>query len=189
MSTTPSSKKIVFSPVGNRIAAIFIDSLILLIPAYLITAVLPDSWGDVQGFKNSAAMSLFFIYNPIMESLGGTFGKKFVKSYAINLRKNAPPSYLTSFARFIISVLPIMVLGYGSAAENPAVTLTGMALLVLTVVPIFYSKRKQTLYDFMTNVVVIEFEQTENQDVTTPDDKNDYTDRLENRSSAFPSDT
>lgn len=189
MNNTPSSKEVVFSPVGNRIAAIFIDSLILLIPAYLITAIFPDKWGAFQGFKNSVAMSLFLIYNPIMESLGGTFGKKFVKSYAINLRKNAAPSYLTAFTRFIISVVPIMVMSYGSAVEKPAVTLTGVALLVLTVVPVFFSKRKQSLYDLMTNVVVIEFEQTENQDVTNLDDKNGYIDRLENRSSAFPSDT
>jgi uncharacterized RDD family membrane protein YckC len=172
MSTTPSSKKIVFSPLGNRMGAIFIDSLLLLIPAYLITAVLPDNWGDIQGFKNSVAIGLFLIYNPIMESLGGTFGKKFVKSFVINLKKQGPPSYLTALARFILSVAPIIVMGYGSAVENPAVTLTGMALLVLAVVPVFFSKRNQTLYDLLTKVVVIEFEQAENQDVTTPDAKN-----------------
>lgn len=149
-------------------AAIFIDSLLLLIPAYLITAVLPDRWGDILGFKNLVAMSLFFIYNPIMERLGGTFGKKFVKSFAINLKKQGPPSYLTAMVRFILSVVPIMVLGYGSAAENTVITLTGLALLIISILPAFFSKRKQTLYDLLTKVVIIEFEPADNKNVTTP---------------------
>lgn len=167
-------------------AAIFIDGLILLIPAYLITAILPDRWGDFHGFKNSVAMSLFLIYNPIMESLGGTFGKKFVKSFAINLTTQSPPTYLAALARFILSIAPILVMGYGSAVENTAITLTGMALLALAVVPIFFSKRKQTLYDLLANVVIIGFEPIENKDLSTPDDKSGYIDRLEKRSSVFP---
>ena len=83
-----------------------------------------------------------------------------MKSLVINLKKQGPPSYLTALARFILSIVPILVVGYGSAAENPVVTVTGMALLVLAVLPVFFSKRKQTLYDLLTKVVIIEFEPT-----------------------------
>lgn len=189
MSTTPSSKKIVFSPVGNRMAAIFIDSLLLLIPAYLITAILPDSWGDFQSFKNSVAIALFLIYNPIMESLGGTFGKKFVKSFSVNLKKQGPPSYLTALVRFILSVAPIMVMSYGLAAENTVITSAGLTLIIISILPVFFSKKKQTLYDLLTKIVIIEFEPTDNKNVTTPDEKSGYIDRLENRSSVFPTET
>ncbi len=169
MNKTPSNKKVVLSPAGNRMAAIFIDSLILLIPAYLVTALLPETWGDILGFKNSVVMALFLIYNPIMECLGGTFGKKFVKSYAIDLKTQSPPTYLVALGRFTLSILPILVVGYGSAVKSPTTTLTGIALLAIVIVPVFFSKRKQTLYDHLTNVIIIEFEPTNNKNVTTPD--------------------
>ena len=142
-------------------AAIFIDSLILLIPAYLITTILPERWEDFLDFKNSVAMILFLIYNPIMESLGGTFGKKFVKSFSINLKNQSPPTYVVALARFILSIPPILAIGYGSAAKNTTIIIMGLALLALAVVPVFFSKRRQTLYDLLTNVVIIEFEPTD----------------------------
>ena len=186
MRDIPISKKIVFSPVGNRIAAIFIDSLIILFPAYLITAVLPDIGKDFNGFKNFIAMLLFVIYNPVMESLGGTYGKRFVKSFTVSLKTKSPPTYLWSLARLILSILPILLMGYGTAVESTAIRLIGMGLLLLSFAPIYFSKRKQTIYDLLTHVAIIEIEQVDKKEVTNAEDKTDYIDRLENRNSAFP---
>ena len=186
MHNIPSSKKTVFSPIGNRTAAIFIDSLIILIPAYLFAAVLPALGKDFDGFKNLVAMLLFIIYNPVMESLGGTYGKRFVKSFTISLKTKSPPTYLWSLARLILSILPILLMGYGTAIENTTIRLIGVALLFLSFAPIYFSKRKQTLYDLLTNVVIIEIEQVDKKDVTNADDETGYIGRLENRSSTFP---
>lgn len=97
-----------------------------------------------------------------MEFLGGTFGKKFVKSYTIRLKTQPPPSYFMALGRFILSIIPILVMGYGSAIENPTITLVGITILLLNFAPIFFSKKRQTLYGLSINVVMIEFEEDTN---------------------------
>ncbi len=112
----------------RRMAAVFIDGLILLIPSMAMAAILPYVGGVV----------LWLLYSPLFEcsALQGTPGKKVMGIRIVDSKGNTI-SFSTAILRSLVKL-----------AEG--------VLLCIPYLLALFTERKQTLHDLVADSVVIE---------------------------------
>lgn len=112
----------------RRMAAIFIDGLILLIPSMAMAAILPYVGGVV----------LWLLYSPIFEcsTLQGTPGKKVMGIRIVDSKGNT--------------------LSFSSAILRSLVKLAEGMLLCIPYLLALFTEKKQTLHDLIADSTVIE---------------------------------
>lgn len=107
-----SESKIIYANFGDRLIARFIDILLTSIVGYLLISNIIESVETVL-IPTIILLPGFFIYHilysPIMESLGGTFGKKVAKIRTINIQTNKAPSIGQTFKRTAFILVPMFV--------------------------------------------------------------------------------
>lgn len=135
-----------FASFGQRLLARLIDTVIVGISAGFIVGLLAGLNGNMDGRMIESSANGFgvliycFFYYPILESSGGTWGKRIVGIRTINLRTSRIPSATNSYGRALIYFLFLLLL------TIPAL-LSGLAVL--------WSDKKQTWHDRLTNIAVI----------------------------------
>jgi len=130
-----------FASFGQRLLARFIDVLITSAIGILLAIIIGSSSPNSIEAASTLSMFIFcFIYQPILEATGGTWGKKIVDLRTINLNTGKAPTFMDSFGRSFLYFLFVIYL------VIPAL-LSGLAVLWTTC--------KQTWHDTAFNIAVI----------------------------------
>lgn len=134
-----------FASFGQRVFARLIDMAIVSLAAtflYLILLNVSPDRASIIGESGSALTLLIFcfLYQPILESEGGTWGKDIIGIRTINLDTGKAPAIGNSYNRSILYFL------YFLALVIPA---------LLSCLAILWTKKKQTWHDSQTNIAVI----------------------------------
>ena len=175
-----SENKIRFANFGDRFIARFIDTLLTGIVGYLIISNRIDSTNPIL-IPTLILVPGFFIYHllysPIMESLGGTFGKKIAKIRTINIQTNKAPSIGQTFMRTAIIIVPMFFVFLLStqisksmstdmqldaqghlvrSSINPSVVpILVFTVYILPFLAMLYSPTKQCWHDKFSKVAVL----------------------------------
>ncbi len=139
------NQELKFASFGQRLLARLIDVIIVGLIAGVLAFILgsnaPDPERAIDGLARGLGMLIFcFIYQPILETTGGTWGKKIVGLRTINLNTGKAPTIGNSYGRSALYFLFILLL------VIPAF-LSGLAVL--------WTKKKQTWHDSSTNIAVV----------------------------------
>src|SRR5437868_4893995 len=116
-----------FSSISRRVVAVFLDSLILLIPAWIASHLLP-----VAG-----ALAVALFYAPVLESsaLRGTIGKYLMGIQVTDLsgrRISAKAAFLRAFIKAV-----------------------SFLLCLLPFIPAIFTEKRQALHDMIADTIVI----------------------------------
>jgi serine/threonine protein kinase len=168
-----------FAPFKIRFLAFLIDfGLFVILPFMLIKIISliinssPLSLWELYDFMDIIRVWGFFIYlmlyHPILESFGGTVGKRLMKIITYNEKKLSPPriwnSYLRSFLcmiiLFIIQIFyNIAISEFNYMIDDLSYLLISAAfyssIIFLNFITIKWTKKNQTWYDMITGIVVI----------------------------------
>jgi uncharacterized RDD family membrane protein YckC len=135
----------IFASFGQRLIARIIDVIIVAIISEFIFVVFFSEYFISsrmidQQRRGISILVFYFLYQPLLESAGGTFGKKIIGFKTINISTGQAPSILNSYGRSLINLMYFMLF------VIPAM-LSGLAVL--------WSKKKQTWHDSSSNIIVV----------------------------------
>ncbi len=139
------NQELKFASFGQRLLARLIDSIIVGLIAGVLAFIFgsnaPDPEQAIDALDRALGMLIFcFIYQPILETKGGTWGKKIVGLRTINLNTVKAPTIGNSYGRSALYFLFILLL------VIPA---------FLSVLAVLWTKKKQTWHDSLTNIAVV----------------------------------
>lgn len=130
-----------FASFGQRLLARFIDVLITSTTGVLLAFVIGS--GSPNSMQAAPVLGMFlfcFIYQPILEATGGTWGKKMVGLRTINLYTGKAPTFMNSYGRSFLYFILILLLAI------PAL-IGGLAVL--------WTTYRQTWHDIAFNIAVV----------------------------------
>ncbi len=139
-----------FASFGQRALARIIDviivGVIMNILFVIFVSLLQIEITSSEQAKASEILSgfstlfYFFLYQPILETRGGTFGKKIIGLRTINLDTSKEPTYTNSYKRSALYF--VFIIGLGIPA-------------ILSCLAVLWNKNKQAWHDSMTNIAVV----------------------------------
>src|SRR5687767_13113399 len=98
-----------YPEIKDRIQATFIDTILIIVIMFIFSALI-DKYENIPNWlRISMFVSLFFVYEPLCQSLGFTLGN-LIKG--IRVRKNSNPSKRINFFQAIIRYPVKVLLGW-----------------------------------------------------------------------------
>ncbi len=162
--TTPFNIDLEFqtAPFGRRLAAWFVDLVIICMYYYIMMRFIPDAL-NVRFNMISSGIIIFItipvlVYHPVMEIFfnGQSLGKKFIGLKVVDVAGQEPTigqfitRWILSVGNLSIYVVPFYIF------TNPVVFIFFLVLYVPDVVSVAVSPRSQRLSDLAAGTVVID---------------------------------
>lgn len=178
-----SESKSIYANFSDRLIARIIDQILITLVAYLILSINMqlEKIDTPQRFSVVFLVGLLIyhiIYSPIMESLGGTFGKKIARTQTIDILNGKAPSIGQTIKRTAFIIVPMFLIlilttkisnamlnnsyldnqGHISRTSNSGVTFISFIVFSIYILPflaMLWSPTKQCWHDKFSKIAVI----------------------------------
>ena len=165
--------QVIYATFIQRLKACVIDIFIMIGVGAIIyqpiksssMELLEESDKNILGPSLVLAVILYHIYQPIMECVGGTFGKKMINLKTISIGTRKAPNFFQSFFRsnvfFSPFLLAILVYVFSDKQDRFSDLFFTVSIILglLALSSRFYmfmSERKQSLQDLISSTIVID---------------------------------
>lgn len=144
-----------------RVGARLIDGVILFIGFAILAQVFFQGADIIESAKNWSIIFFLFLYYPILESQGGTFGKRFLNIQTIDFTTQENITLFTAYKRsfiqnwtLILSILILLFLPFLMITYFGVIIIFILSIVILPLLS-YFDKDTQSPYDKWTNVSVI----------------------------------
>lgn len=153
-----------YASFSDRLSAIMVDYFIICFLSLIVYHLGQFNEELVEvSIKEFVFLSsiLFYrlLYSPIMESTGGTMGKRMYKLQVVSIHSLKPPNFFQTFVRsnFFIGSALIIYLILKNVVEIDILYFFSFPLLLMTMSPffIFVTGKRRTIEDKLASVLVL----------------------------------
>lgn len=144
-----------------RVGARLIDGIILFIGFAIVAQVFFQGADIIESAKSWSVLFFFFVYYPILESQGGTLGKRFLDIQTVDTTSQENITLFTAYKRSLIQSWGL-IFSVGILLFLPFLPMTYFGVIIIFVLSIiilpllsYFDNNNQSLYDKWTNSSVI----------------------------------
>jgi uncharacterized RDD family membrane protein YckC len=143
-----------------RIGARLIDGAILFVGLAIFSQVFLQGYDIIEAAKNLSVLSFYFFYYPILESNGGTFGKRILGIETVDSKSNSTISLSASYLRSLAQCWAVLITIIVFLVPFFYVVFIGTLIIFFLSIPLlpltsYFDKNNQSIYDKWTNTFVI----------------------------------